>query len=126
MEVKFYRCRHCGNVVVKTVDSGVPVECCGEPMEELEAQTNEMGMEKHVPVVEQLDDCTLRVKIGSNEHPMLPAHYIQFVYLLTEVGGRVVFLKPGDKPEVEFCCCKSKPLAVYEYCNIHGLWIKKL
>ena len=126
MEIKFYRCNHCGNVVVKTVDSGVPVECCGEAMEELEAQTNETGMEKHVPVVECLNDGTIRVKVGSTEHPMLPAHYIQFVYLLTEDGGRTHFLKPGDKPEVDFCGCKAKPLAVYEYCNIHGLWMKEI
>ena len=126
MEIKFYRCRHCGNVVVKTVDSGAPIVCCGEPMEELEAQTNEMGMEKHVPALECLNECTMKVKIGSTEHPMLPAHHIQFIYLLTERGGEIVYLKPGEKPEVEFCRCKSKPIAVYEYCNIHRLWVKEI
>ena len=61
MEVKFYRCRHCGNVVVKTVDSGVPVECCGEPMEELEAQTAKEALQKVMPAKEynekELDAC---------------------------------------------------------------------
>ena len=35
MAVKFYKCAHCGNVVEKLVDSGVPLVCCGQKMEEL-------------------------------------------------------------------------------------------
>ena len=30
MATKFYKCRHCGNVVEKVVDSGIKVVCCGE------------------------------------------------------------------------------------------------
>ncbi len=35
MEKKVYYCVHCGNVIEKLVDSGVPVVCCGEEMHEL-------------------------------------------------------------------------------------------
>ena len=48
----FYRCKHCGNVVVKLVDKGVPVFCCGEQMEVLNANTTDAALEKHVPVLE--------------------------------------------------------------------------
>jgi superoxide reductase len=120
MATKFYRCRHCGNVIVKLVDSKVPVVCCGEKMAELVPDTVDASIEKHVPVVTKIDECTLKVEIGSQPHPMTPEHYISFIYVETENGGMYVDLK--DKPESFFCTCKDKPVAVYEYCNLHGLW----
>lgn len=122
MEIKFYRCNVCGNVVIKTIDSGVDVVCCGEEMEELVPLTMDQGMEKHVPVWEREDDCTLKVQVGKEMHPMMPAHFIQFICLETEHGGQIVYLTSQDKPQALFCCCKDKPKAVYEYCNVHGLW----
>lgn len=35
MEQKFYICKHCGNIIAKVKDAGVPVVCCGEPMSEI-------------------------------------------------------------------------------------------
>ena len=75
MEQKFYICRHCGNIIMKLKDSGVPVVCCGEPMEELKAGTTDGALEKHVPVWE-LKDGVVSVVVGSVEHPMLPEHFI--------------------------------------------------
>ena len=63
----------------------------------------------------------ITVTVGSVEHPMLPEHYIQWIVLETENGFRVAELKPGDKPEVKFFE-NEKVIAVYEYCNLHGLW----
>ena len=37
MEVKYYVCKHCGNIIEKVKDKGVPVMCCGEAMQELKA-----------------------------------------------------------------------------------------
>ena len=48
MATKFYRCRHCGNVIHKVVDSKVPVVCCGEKMQELIPNTVDAGKEKHL------------------------------------------------------------------------------
>ncbi len=120
MKAKFFRCPQCGNVIVKTVDSGVGVVCCGEPMEELIPHQKEEYNEKHLPVVTWKDDHTIHVKVGSVEHPMLPEHKIVFLYVESECSGRIVWLK--DKPEADICVCGTKPTAVYEYCNIHGLW----
>lgn len=124
MATKFYKCRHCGNVIEKVVDSKVPVVCCGEKMEELVANTVDASAEKHVPVVTRIDDCTIRVEVGSVPHPMLPEHHIAFIYVETENGGIRVNLT--DKPEAVICTCSSKPIAVYEYCNLHGLWKTEL
>lgn len=123
MATKFYKCNHCGNVVVKMVDSGVPVVCCGEKMQELEANTVDASAEKHVPHVTMLDDCSIKVEVGSVHHPMTPEHHIAFIYVETEKGGIRVDLK--DEPVTEICICKNKPVAVYEYCNLHGLWKKE-
>lgn len=124
MAVKFYRCRHCGNVIQKLVDSSVPVVCCGENMQELIPGTVDASLEKHVPVVTRLDDCHIKVEVGSVAHPMLPEHHIAFIYVETENGGIRVDLK--DKPEAVVCVCNEKPVAVYEYCNLHGLWKTEL
>lgn len=120
MATKFFKCRHCGNVVTKVVDSGVPVVCCGENMEELIPNTVDASGEKHLPVVTRINDCSIKVEVGSVAHPMLPEHHIVFIYVETENGGIRVDLK--DKPEAVVCTCTSKPIAVYEYCNLHGLW----
>ena len=120
MATKFFKCRHCGNVVTKVVDSGVPVVCCGEKMEELIPNTVEASGEKHIPVVTRIDDCSIKVEVGSVAHPMLPEHHIVFIYVETENGGIRIDLT--DKPEAVICTCTSKPIAVYEYCNLHGLW----
>ncbi len=124
MATKFYKCNHCGNVIEKIVDSGVPVVCCGEDMEELIPNTVDASGEKHVPVVTRIDDCTIKVEVGSVAHPMLPEHHIAFIYVETERGGIRVNLT--DKPEAVVCTCKEKVTAVYEYCNLHGLWKTEL
>ena len=132
MAVKFYKCRHCGNVIIKVVDSKVPVVCCGEQMQELIPNTVDASNEKHVPVILKAtcekgkcdNDCMLKVQVGSVPHPMTPEHFIAFIYVETENGGILVNLK--DKPEAEICVCCSKPVAVYEYCNLHGLWKTEL
>lgn len=121
MSTKFYRCATCGNVIVKMVDSSVPVVCCGKPMEELIPQVQENGMEKHLPVVTRLDELTIKVEVGSTEHPMLPAHFIQFIYVETARGGQFVQLHPEEKPAATFKT-DDPIIAVYEYCNLHGLW----
>lgn len=124
MAVRFFKCRRCGNVAVKVVDSKVPLVCCGEKMEELVANTVDASAEKHVPVVTRIDECKIKIEVGSAPHPMLPEHHIAFIYVETENGGIRIDLT--DKPEAVVCTCGSKPVAVYEYCNLHGLWKTEL
>lgn len=120
--IKFFKCPVCGNVVVKFVDSGVVPYCCGGEMVELVPGSTDGKQEYHLPVVERIDEWNVRVLIGAQPHPMTEEHYIMFIYLETENGGQLQYLKPGDSSEVLFCICKEKPVAVYCYCNRHGLW----
>lgn len=125
MKTKFYICRRCGNLVGMVHDSGVPMICCGEKMEALVPNTVEASGEKHLPVA-VMDGNVLRVHVGSVAHPMLPEHFIEWVYVQTDQGGQRKALKPGDAPEVSFCLGDDKAAAVYAYCNLHGLWITEL
>lgn len=118
--MKVYKCEICGNIAVKLVDSGVDIVCCGQEMVELTINTVDGAGEKHVPVVETNENEYI-VKVGEVEHPMEDAHYIQFIILEYENGYDVKFLNPGEKPEARFLT-DEKVLAVYEYCNLHGLW----
>lgn len=120
--MKLLKCPICGNIVEMIEDKGVPVMCCGKPMVELNANTTDGAVKKHVPVVEINGDI-LTVKVGSVEHPMLEEHYITMV--LVEFDNRVlrVNLKPNEKPEAVFALNGYKGnVNVYEYCNLHGLW----
>ena len=119
MENKFYRCRHCGNVAFKPVDSGVSLVCCGEKMELLREQSADSAFEKHLPVVTRLNEDTVRVVVGSVEHPMTKEHHISFICIDTEDGIQFVF--PGAKPEAIFRT-SSKLRAAYASCNLHGIW----
>lgn len=119
-DLKFYFCEHCKNVVVKLHDSNVPVICCGEPMVELVANTSDGAHEKHVPVV-TIEGNKVVAEVGSVAHPMIPEHYIEFIVLETENGFRIKYLNPGEAPRVNFLDDEGV-IAVYEYCNLHGLW----
>lgn len=118
---RFFVCKHCGNLVGMIFSSGIPLVCCGENMKELIPNTVDASLEKHVPVVTE-EDGKIIVKIGSVLHPMTEDHYIQWIYIETKNGGQRKCLSPSDAPEAEFTLTNDKAVAVYAYCNLHGLW----
>ena len=120
-ENKFYVCEHCGNIVGLIKNAGVPLMCCGQKMTKLEAGTVEASLEKHAPVV-KTEGNLVKVEIGSVAHPMTEEHSITWVYLQTDKGGQRKCLVPGEAPEVTFALAEEKAVAVYAYCNLHGLW----
>ena len=122
---KFYICRHCGNQIELVKDKGVPVICCGQKMEELVPNTVEASGEKHIPVVTVSGDEVI-VNVGSVDHPMAPEHFIEWVVVETENGSQRKELQPGSDPHVTFALGGEKPVAVYAYCNLHGLWKTEL
>ena len=87
MDVKFFKCMHCGNVAIKPFDQGVPMSCCGEKMVELRANDTDGAKEKHVPQV-VVDGSTVHVKVGEVAHPMTPEHLVAFIVLVTEKATR--------------------------------------
>ena len=122
---KFYICAHCGNLVEMVNDAGVNPVCCGQKMTQLIPNTVEASGEKHIPAVTVQDD-VVTVNVGSVDHPMEEVHYIQWVQVQTEKGSQRKTLKPGEAPNVTFHLGGDKAVAVYAYCNLHGLWKTEL
>ena len=122
MSMKFYICKHCGNIVAMVKASGAPISCCGQKMTEIEAGTTDASVEKHVPVVEVKDGKVL-VTVGTVAHPMAPEHYIERIDLCTDKGSQRKQLNPGDKPQACFALCEGEKVeTAYAYCNLHSLW----
>jgi superoxide reductase len=121
---QMYKCEICGNLV-SVIENGVgELVCCGQPMSLLEEHTEgQEGKEKHVPIIETTEG-GIKVKVGSISHPMEEKHYIELIQVIKD--GDVVIgkrLKPGDKPEAEFCIPNAKGLKARILCNVHGLWV---
>lgn len=122
MEMKFYRCETCGQIIAVVKKTGVPVMCCGKPMQEIIPGTTDASVEKHVPVYEVKDNKVV-VTIGAAAHPMVEEHFIEWVSLQTKQGNQRKVLVPGTEPKVCFSICDGDEVeAVYAYCNLHGLW----
>lgn len=122
MKMKFFRCAICGQIIATVNETGVPVYCCGEPMEELLPGTTDASVEKHVPVYE-VRDGKVHVTVGSTLHPMTDSHYIEWISLCTKQGNQRKELKPGMEPKACFALCEGdEVLNVYAFCNIHDLW----
>ncbi len=115
-----YKCGICGNIVEVLHTGKGELVCCGQPMELLNEKTADVGMEKHVPVVDKTG-IGIKVKVGSVPHPMEEKHYIEWVEVITGDGSCRQFLKPGDKPEAKFEV-GAKSVTAREDCSVHGLW----
>ena len=116
------KCKECG-MIMEIVSLGKECGVAKPEVEVLEAKTQDAATEKHVPYVEERENGYL-VKVGKEaKHPMLEAHYIEFIELIID-GDKLYrkYLNPGDEPEAFFEIAKGKDVVAREYCNIHGLW----
>ena len=122
MKQKFLKCEVCGQIVAMVKETMVPVICCGRAMQEIVAGSTDASLEKHTPEY-KVEDGVVKVNVGSIEHPMTDEHYIEWISLQTKHGNQRKFLKPTDKPYVEFLIAEDDAVeVVYAYCNLHGLW----
>ena len=113
---QIWKCNVCGNVIGVLHKGADALVCCGQPMVLQEENKVDAAAEKHIPVIDGKN-----VKVGEVEHPMTEEHYIEWVEAVGELGERArVFLKSGNKPEIEFCFEVKQARA---YCNLHGLWV---
>jgi superoxide reductase len=120
VQKQVYKCNICGNIVEVLRVGGGQLVCCGKPMELLQEKTQDVGQEKHVPVIEKTNR-GVRVKVGSIPHPMEEKHYIEWIEIIADDKYCRKFLKPSDKPEAEFEV-QVNNITAREYCNLHGLW----
>ena len=149
--MKLFKCAHCGNIISYFEDHGVKVVCCGEPMQEITANSVDAATEKHIPEV-NVNGNTVEVVVGSVLHPMTEEHYITSIILETKNLSKFVEhvkfsdsllnvvrkletkntrqrkeLNPTDEPKATFAISDSdEVLRAYAYCNLHGLWVKEI
>ena len=120
--MKFYKCDICGNLVTHLSEEVGVVSCCGEDMVELTPNTVDAAVEKHVPVY-TVNGNEVSVKVGEVAHPMLATHYITAIAVETNKGKYIKKLSPETPAEATFILGDGETVvAVYEYCNLHGLW----
>ncbi len=120
--MRFFVCEHCGNMIEMVKDNGVPVMCCGQKMTELIPGTSDGAFDKHVPVV-AVDGNKVSVTVGEVTHPMVAAHYIEWIAVETSKGFQRRTLAPEQAPKADFVLSDGETVeAVYAYCNLHGLW----
>ena len=120
--MKLYVCSHCGNIITFLENSGVPVSCCGEKMQELAPNTVDAAVEKHLPVIE-VKDLLATISVGEVNHPMQEDHYIKWIILETTEGYKVKHLNYTDAPVAIFSLIDGEEvISAYEFCNKHGVW----
>ena len=120
--MRFFKCNTCGKIIVMLEETAAPTVCCGADMVELKAGVTDAAVEKHVPVYE-VNGGKVSVSVGSVAHPMLPEHHISWICVETNQGYQIKHLKAGEEPKAQFALADGESVvAVYEYCNLHGLW----
>lgn len=125
MNLHFYQCDICGKVLTVLSETEVPTVCCGKEMKQLIPNTTDGATEKHVPVA-FITGQNILVQVGSTAHPMTDSHFIEWIGLETDKGFLIKNLHAGDRPEASFALAYGEQaLAVYAYCNLHGLWCAK-
>ncbi len=123
MNVKFYKNTKTGEVTFSVIGDSHLV---GEGEVELVANSTDATTEKHVPVV-TVEGNAVHAVVGSVRHPMTEEHHIAFIALVTDQKVELKKLVPTGSPEADFVLAEGeKPVAVYEFCNLHGLWVKTL
>lgn len=120
---QIYRCPICGNIVEVIHTGQGQLVCCGQPMELLVTKYEDVGVEKHLPVIEKTETGII-VKIGSVPHPMEENHYIELIEVIADDKVYKKYLKPGQTPVAEFEI-KTDNIKARAYCNVHGLWQSK-
>ena len=122
--MKFLKCKVCGKIIAIVNDKAVPTMCCGQPMMELVANTEDGAHEKHLPVY-KVEGNIVHVEVGEVLHPMLENHYIEWIAIKTNFGNQRKVLKPGDEPKADFALLPGEKVEmVVEHCNLHGLYAK--
>ena len=129
MAVKFFKCMHCGNVAIKVLDQGVPDvllrrghgRAYGEQHRRCVREARAAGCGRWCE----------RARAGGRGRPSHDQSRTSspWWFWSRKRAGAPVFapLTPADAPEANFTVAAGdKPVKVYEYCNLHGLWVEEI
>jgi len=123
--MNIFYCKHCKRIVY-TYFGGGTLTCCGEEMTLLQPKTMDQGNEKHLPVVEFEGIDQIKVTVGSVLHPMATEHWIQWIFVAQDSTYQIKTFEAGDTPVWTFNINPDQKIKVYEFCNLHGLWLTEV
>lgn len=118
---KIYYCRECGCLLDSMGKDCDTLTCCGKKMEELLPGKSDGAHEKHQPVV-SYDGKNVTVTVGETGHPMTKEHLIEWIYLKTDKGRYIRYLRADEHPSFTFTLTDESPIEASAFCNKHGLW----
>lgn len=121
MSTEVFVCEICGYIIEVLESAGGTLVCCGQDMSPQKENSTDAATEKHVPVV-TIEGTTATVQVGSTSHPMEEQHHIAWIELQQGNKLQRIHLQPGDAPQAIFTIESGVPVAVREWCNLHGLW----
>lgn len=122
LDIRFFKCNVCGQIVAVIGPDGNPLTCCMRDMQLLEPGVTDGVKEKHVPVFCRKGHKVI-VTVGEEEHPMTPEHHIEWICLVTCKGIQWKHVADCEHPTACFRIGRHENVAaVYAYCNLHGLW----
>ena len=116
----FKRCEICQELIILKHPND-SFFCCGKQMQDILPNKEEFSFEKHIPVYSKKEN-QYEVRVGSVLHPMEEKHFIEWILIETKDGFSIQYLK--DQPIANFVI--EEAIAIYAYCNIHGLWKQEL
>ena len=117
-EFNFKKCAKCGALVEVLKDctcENCGIVCCGEKLVDVELNSKDFSVEKHLPEWEVKDN-TIFVTVN---HVMEDDHYIEWIACYNKSGKVVKHLKPGQEAKVSFEY--EKDSTILSYSNKHGL-----
>ena len=137
---KFYMCKACGNIIGVINNTGIPMYCCRQEMEELTPQVinsnnsnqNEKSNSTHslknikenniFKVGKTIDGKSISVIVDKS---YLTPNSICWAYINTKKGGQRKNILKDDSPVVNFKIVDDEVISAYLYCSEHGLfkWI---
>jgi len=120
-KAEFFRCEICGNLTYRIEAGPGKMMCCGQEMVLLKANSTDGAREKHVPVV-AIEGDVMTIKVGEVAHPMDAAHHIAWICAAGAKADTIVELAVDGAPEAMITGGLSDIVAVYAYCNLHGLF----
>ena len=118
-ELVIMKCLKCGAIVKVLKDctcDNCGINCCGEPMKIVKANSVDAAIEKHKPTYTVENDKI----VAKVNHVMDEEHFIEWICLLYDNKEEYVYLNPNEEPAAIFDKVDSGKL--YSYCNKHGLW----
>jgi superoxide reductase len=122
--MNIFYCKHCKRIVY-TYYGGGTLTCCGDEMTLLQPKMKDLGNEKHLPVVERIAPDQIKVTVGSVLHPMTEEHWIQWLFVAQGDRYQIKTFEPKELPTATFYIHPEQPVKVYEFCNLHGLWLSE-